>query len=188
VTWKGRTEVGTFTLSERSVDHPDSVRLLRGFHEEQVRRYGTADSIDLDPQVYAPPCGFFVVGYVDGQPAGCVGGRWSDRRLKVVELKKLFLRLEIRGRGLGGVLLRRVESWAKAQGACAAILETGVRNTAAIELFESHGFQPIASYVAGRNPAINRAFCKYFVPDRHGAELITEPSGAPTGSAQKSAT
>lgn len=39
------------------------------------------------------------------------------------------------------------------------ILETGALNTAAIHLYVSAGYQPIASYVHGRREA-NRAFAK----------------------------
>ena len=186
MTRRGRAEAGAFTLLERSVDHPDSVLLLRGFYEEQVHRYGMADSVDLDPQVYASPTGIFFVGYVEGQPAGCAGARWSDRQLKVVEIKKIFLRPEVRGRGFGGVLLSGVESWATAQGACEAILETGVRNAAAIGLFESHGFQPMASYVAGRDPAVNRAFNKHLAQVRYRAKVVAEPDSTATAPTENS--
>lgn len=183
---RGRTEAGAFILLERRVDHPDSVRLLRGFYDEQVDRYGTADPVDLDPQLYAPPHGTFFVGFMEGQPAGCAGARWSDRQLKVVEIKKIYLRPEVRGRGFGGVLLSEVESWATAQGAWEAILETGVRNGAAIGLFESHGFQPMASYVAGRDPAVNRAFHKRLAQVQHHADVVAQPNSTATGPPEKS--
>ena len=177
---RGRAEAGTFTLLERRVDHPDSVRLLREFYEEQVRRYGTADPIDLDPQEYAPPNGIFFVGYAEHQTVGCAGARWSDRHRKVVEIKKIFLRPAVRGRGFGGLLLSGVESWAIEQGSSETILETGVRNAAAISLFESHGFQPMASYVAGRDPTVNRAFTKRLAQVWYRTDVVAEPDGTAT--------
>jgi ribosomal protein S18 acetylase RimI-like enzyme len=39
-------------------------------------------------------------------------------------------------------------------------LETGVANTAALTLYRSQGYHPIAAYRLGRNPAINRALRK----------------------------
>lgn len=46
-----------FALLERRVDHPDAARLLRAFYDDQVDRYGFAESVALDPDEYAPPRG-----------------------------------------------------------------------------------------------------------------------------------
>lgn len=45
-----------------------------------------------------------------------------------------------------------------------AILESGVRNTAALGLFTRSGYRPMPRYVAGRDPSINRAFVKTLTP------------------------
>ena len=49
-------------------------------------------------------------------------------------------------------------------GARRAVLETGVRNTAALAFFVENDYQSIDAYVAGRDPAINRAFMKWLTP------------------------
>jgi hypothetical protein len=41
-----------------------------------------------------------------------------------------------------------------------AILETGVHNKTALSLFTSAGYQPVDSYVEGRDPDIKRAFAR----------------------------
>ena len=168
-----------FAVVERRVDHADSVRLLRAFYDDQVTRYGVAESVDLDPAVYAPPGGTFVVGYAHGRPVGCAGGRWYDRHGGVVEIKKAFLIADVRGQGFGRALLAWVEAWARTRGAHRAILETGVRNTAAMELFRSSGYWPMAPYVAGRDPAINRAFVKQLA----SVPVSVVPVGVTAGSA-----
>jgi GNAT superfamily N-acetyltransferase len=147
-------------LLPRRVDHPDAVRLLKTFYDEQVDRYGFAESVDLDPQAYAEPNGTFVVAYEQGHAIGCGGCRWHDRSTGTVEIKKTYLVPRARGRGIGRALLGRLEADAIGWGAQQAILETGVRNTAALALFASSGYQPMARYVDGRDPAINRAFVK----------------------------
>ncbi|MEU3862630.1 hypothetical protein AB0F03_35835 [Streptomyces sp. NPDC028722] len=40
------------------------------------------------------------------------------------------------------------------------LLETGIRNVAALGLYAASGYEPIRSYVPGRNPEINRALRK----------------------------
>jgi GNAT superfamily N-acetyltransferase len=158
-------------IVECAFDHPDASRLLRAFHDEQVRRYGFADPIDMDPCGFAAPNGAFAVVYERGAPVGCGGYRWFDRLASTIEIKKTYMVPASRGRGAGRTLLSWLEHHAAANGARQAILETGVRNAAALHLFTSTGYRPIDRYVDGRDPAINRAFVKSF------AESAQLPAG-----------
>jgi GNAT superfamily N-acetyltransferase len=150
----------------KRVDHPHAAALLRAFFNEQVERYGFAESIDLDPGAYNAPNGTFVVIYRNHEPVGCGGCRWYDRPNGIAEIKKTYLLPQVRGRGIGRVLLTWLEGQALAWGARRVILETGVRNTAALGLFTASGYQPMPRYVPERDPSINRAFVKALTPDR----------------------
>ena len=152
------------TQLERRVDHPDAVQLLRAFYDEQVGRYGFAESVDLDPLTYSPPSGIFLVAYAGTRPVGCGGCRWYDQLNRVAEIKKTYLDPSVRGHGLGRRLLDQLESAAVSWGAGQIILETGVRNDAALKLFTTSGYSPIPRYVPGRSPQINRAFAKTLQP------------------------
>lgn len=152
--------LGEIRLVARRVDHPDSTALLRAFHQEQIERYDFAESIELACLEYAPPQGIFVVLYDGEQPMGCGGCRWYDRRTATAEIKKTYLLPAMRGQGAGKLLLQWLEDQAIGWGAEQIILETGVRNTAALGLFDRSGYRPTARYVPGRDPAINRAFVK----------------------------
>ncbi len=145
--------------TERAYDHPDAVGLLQALYDEQVDRYGFADPVQADPAEYAPPRGLFLVAYVDGVPSACGGYRTHDRATATVELKKLYTVPELRRR-LGRLVGARLEQHAADHGARRAILETGVRSHGALALVRLAGYQPTARYVAGRDPAINRAFVK----------------------------
>ncbi len=148
------------------VDHPDAAALLRAFFNEQVGRYGFAESVDLDPDTYNAPNGTFVVIYRNREPVGCGGCRWYDRPSGTVEIKKTYLVPRVRGRGVGRALLTWLEEQALSWGSRRVILETGVRNTAALGLFAASGYQPMPRYVPERDPSINRAFFKALAPDR----------------------
>jgi len=143
-----------------AVDHPDAVWLLAAFYQEQRGRYGFAESVDLAPHEYMPPNGVFLVAYRHSRPVGCGGWRWYGRATDTVELKKTFVIPAARGQGIGKALLICLEDAAVASGARRAILETGVRNTAALQLFTKFGYEPAERYVPGRDPSINRAFTK----------------------------
>ena len=151
---------GGIEICELSPAHPDAACLLRAFHAEQVDRYGFADPVDLDPVEYTPPQGVFAVVYSESRPVGCGGYRWFGRSRITVEIKKVYVTPAVRGHGAGRALLAWLERDAVAAGARRAILETGVRNTAALRLFTIAGYQPADSYVAGRDPQINRAFSR----------------------------
>ena len=147
-------------VTECSPSSPDAARLLRALHDEQVDRYGFADPVELDAWQYTPPHGMFVVVRHGTVPVGCAGYRWFDRAARTIEVKRLYVVPASRGQGIGQALLSRLERHAIAAGAHRAILETGVRNTAAIELFTRAGYRPVDRYVADRDPQINRAYAR----------------------------
>lgn len=159
-------------LTQRSPADPDSSRLLRAFYREQVGRYGFADPIEMSPHEYTAPSGVFVVAYHDTVPVGCGGYRWFDRAAHTIEIKKTYVVPGSRGRGTGRALLSWLERHAVGAGARRAILETGVRNTAALHLFTRAGYRPTGAYVEERDPAINRAL----------ARSLSSPAEPPGGS------
>jgi GNAT superfamily N-acetyltransferase len=150
-------QVGAVEIVERAYAHSDAVSLVRALFEEQVGRYGYAD-----PAAYAPPHGLLLVIYVADVPAACGGYRSYDPATGTVEIKKMYAVPDLRGKGLGRLVLVELEQNAIDHGARRAILETGVRSHAALALFRHAGYQPTGRYVTGRDPAINRAFVKDF--------------------------
>ena len=65
------------------------------------------------------------------------------------EVKRMFVRAEARGLGLGHQLLAAVESLARGQGLTKLMLETGTLNTDALILYARAGFTrrgPFANY------------------------------------------
>lgn len=61
-----------------------------------------------------------------------------------VELKRMYLRPEQRGRGLGKQLLGLALDWARAHDMSVIRLDTSERMVAAQRLYEAHGFQRVA--------------------------------------------
>jgi GNAT superfamily N-acetyltransferase len=154
----------TFAVVVRAYDHPHARRLVQALYDEQVERYGYADPAEADQSGYAPPDGLFLVGYLDDEPVACGGYRTYDKANRTVEIKKMYTVPALRGRGYGYAIIRELEDRAANAGARRAILETGVRNSAALALYTGVGYQPIDRYVDGRDPAINRAFAKTLNP------------------------
>ncbi|WP_433361280.1 GNAT family N-acetyltransferase [Streptosporangium sp. CA-115845] len=149
-----------FLIRPRPYDHPDATRLVRALFDDQQQRYGYAYPFEADPASYTPPHGLFLIGYLNTVPVTCGGYRTFDEPTHTIEIKKMYTVPRLRGLGLGERILTALEHRATQTGAQRSILETGVRNTAALALYTGIGYQPTARYVNGRDPAINRAFTK----------------------------
>lgn len=92
------------------------------------------------------PDGFLgvVVAYLDGEPVGCGAfRRFSDNE---VEIKRMFVKPECRGRRIAGRLLAELETWGTELGFRAFVLETGVNQPEAIALYKRSGYEVIPNY------------------------------------------
>jgi ribosomal protein S18 acetylase RimI-like enzyme len=103
------------------------------------------------PGAYGSPHGRLVLCEVDGKAAGCVGLKPLDAG--ACELKRLFVRPEYRGLGLGSKLARHIIEEARAMGYSVMRLDT-IRGTMdnAIALYASLGFQETAPYYSNPIP------------------------------------
>jgi putative acetyltransferase len=84
---------------------------------------------------------FWVVEH-QGQIVGTAGYYPIDRGSKAVELRKMYLLPEIRGKGLGRHLLQLLEQAIALHGFEQIWIETSSKLKEAIKLYESSGYQP----------------------------------------------
>jgi ribosomal-protein-alanine N-acetyltransferase len=78
----------------------------------------------------------------EGAMAGFAVVHWESRRGGVkAYLETLEVRTELRGKGIGGELLRRCEESARSAGANEVWLHVDAQNEAAIALYRVHGFE-----------------------------------------------
>jgi GNAT superfamily N-acetyltransferase len=96
-----------------------------------------------------------IVCYVDDYAVGC--GAFKPFDESAVEIKRMFVRPEFRGKGLGLEILRALELWAAECGYPACVLETGKRQAEAIQLYQKAGYGIIPNY--GQYSGIVNSVC-----------------------------
>lgn len=93
-------------------------------------------------QIFEPHVRFFIAR-LDGKPVGCGGVALFDG---YAEVKRMYTRATVRGRGVARALLVRLEEEARAAGKPVLQLETGTLQEAAIRLYERAGFAPCGAF------------------------------------------
>lgn len=86
---------------------------------------------------------FFVI-YHDEQPAGCGGVKLFDNAYG--EVKRMYVRPQFRGLGLGKLMLDHLADYTRQHGIEILRLETGIHQTDAIRLYERYGFRRIPPF------------------------------------------
>ncbi len=147
-------------------DHPDAVKLIDSVQKVYVERYGDEDITPVDPAEFAPPHGYFVVGYLDGEPVACGGWRAHDSaaeaplRVGDAEIKRMYVVDSARGRGLARAVLADLERSALAAGRRRLVLETGKIQPEAIGLYQSSGYERMSNFGTYRDHPLSLCFGK----------------------------
>jgi putative acetyltransferase len=133
-------------------DQPDVARLIDELDAYQVPLYPLESHHGIDTGTLAQPnVVFAVVRSADGEAIGCgaviLGTEYA-------ELKRMYVRTDSRGRGIGKALLEFLESHASAAGLTTFKLETGNRQAEAIDLYSRSGYVrcgPFGAYIEDPN-------------------------------------
>lgn len=117
--------------------HADGYRALV---TDTLREFGFEPDPVIDPDLDDPAAVYAAlwVALSDGDVVGSVALR--DLGDGAVELKRMYLRSEVRGRGVGKRLLAIALHHARASGANVVRLDTSERMETARHLYEAHGF------------------------------------------------
>lgn len=129
----------------------ENIQVIRELFDE----YAVSIGIDLTFQnfeqelihiadIYMPPDGALILAKRDGIPAGCVGLRKMEGRR--CEMKRLYVRPEFRGKGLGKALCSRIILKGRQLGYREMLLDTLSTMTDAQALYRSHGFRETVPY------------------------------------------
>ncbi|MFE9457553.1 GNAT family N-acetyltransferase [Streptomyces californicus] len=134
-------------IHPRAFDHPDAVKLNDQVQLEYAERYGDeGDVTPLDPTMFTPPHGLYLIAYDERERPVATGGWRTQNRNDQgygdgdAEIKRMFVIPEGRGRGLARRMLAALEEDALAAGRVRMVLETGDQQPEAVALYTSSGY------------------------------------------------
>lgn len=135
-------------------DHPDFARLIAALDDDLYERNGEAQ-LKYRPYNKVDAIKHVVLVYVDRKPVGCGAFKMFDA--DSVEIKRMFVYPEMRGRKLAAGILKELENWAIEEGYSKAVLETGHKQTEAIHLYTKAGYSLTENY--GQYIGMDESIC-----------------------------
>jgi putative acetyltransferase len=106
-------------------------------YKEEQAKFVTHNFMDLTARV--------IVAYKGEQAIGCGCFRPTEEN-GTVEIKRMFVQPEWRGKGIAAGVLKELENWAKEEHFNRAILETGNQQPEAIGLYHKACYSPTEKY------------------------------------------
>ncbi|MBI1307281.1 MAG: GNAT family N-acetyltransferase [Bacteroidetes bacterium] len=142
------------TLLRTDSSHPEFITLVR-----ELDAYLKIVDGDLhgfyDQYNHIENIPFVVVAYRDGKTAACGAFKAFDD--KSVEIKRMFTSPEFRRSGLASSVLNQLEIWAKELGYEKCVLETGLMQKEAVQLYRKSGYVQIPNY--GQYAGMENSLC-----------------------------
>jgi GNAT superfamily N-acetyltransferase len=123
--------------------NPDFMSMVNALDEDLNQRNGDIQR-QYDQYNKIDHINHAIVIYVDGEPVGCgCFKRFDDQ---TVEMKRMFVFPEMRGKQLAAQMLHELEKWAIEEGNTSAVLETGRRQVEAQRLYSIAGYFRTENY------------------------------------------
>lgn len=141
-------------ITRANAEHNDFVTLVRCLDAELSERDGEDHSFysqfnKIDKIKFA------VIAYKDGEPVGC--GAIKEFAPGIVEVKRMYVKPDERGKGVASAILSSLEEWAAEIKCFRCVLETGKKQPEAIRLYQRMGYGLTAKY--GQYAGIENSLC-----------------------------
>jgi putative acetyltransferase len=131
------------TLKRTTADNKDFQELVTLLDQDLAIRdgedhafYTQFDKVDKINNV--------IVCYQNDNAIGC--GAFKKFTSDTVEIKRMFVHPDFRGKGIASTILASLEIWASEFGYTSCVLETGKNNPGAIALYQKSGYKIIPNY------------------------------------------
>ena len=135
---------GTLVIRQEPPDQPDVMALIEALDTYANALYPPESNHLLDVSALSDPAVAFLVVRDGSEAVGC-GAVLRDPR-GWGEVKRMYVRPDQRGRGIGRRVLAEIEALARAIDLPMLRLETGIHNTEALALYRRAGFAECAAF------------------------------------------
>ena len=98
---------------------------------------------------------YAVVAYEEDMPVGC--GAIKEYSQDTMEVKRMYVPPDKRGRGIASVILNELEIWCKESNYKKCVLETGQKQPEAIELYKKNNYKIIPNF--GQYENVENSVC-----------------------------
>jgi len=146
-------------LVEADPATPEAAALIAALDRDLNARYPGLEIHGIDAANFRAAGGVFLIGRVGEVAVACGAFRPMDQD-GVVEVKRMYVRDDHRGRGFARAILTALEEIATRRGYRIIRLETGGNQPEAIALYESAGYHPIPCYGVHAPDPLSRCFEK----------------------------
>ncbi|MNK30628.1 putative N-acetyltransferase YsnE [compost metagenome] len=143
-----------FSIKRTNSANPDFIELVKHLDLELAKIdgdehsfYAQYNKVDKIKHV--------VLIYDEDKPIAC--GAIKELSPAAMEVKRMFTKPELRGKGVASILLKELETWAKELGYENCILETGKRQQDAVALYQKNGYDVISNY--GQYIGVENSIC-----------------------------
>lgn len=121
----------------------DLLELVRLLDNDLNSRYGNLQA-EYDKYNKLDSIDAAIVAYSNLIPIGC--GCFKSFDKQTVEIKRMFVKQEYRGKGISILILDQLEQTAKQNGFSKSILETGIGQPEAIRFYNKSGYKQIDNF------------------------------------------
>lgn len=145
-------------LQQTDSDNQDFQQLVAELDKELAKRNGATNDFyvqynGIDQLKYV------VLAWYNDVPVGC--GAIKPYDAATMEVKRMFVVNNMRGKGVAAAILAKLENWAKTLGYAKCVLETGDKMPEAIQLYKKSGYTIIPNYGQYAHVAGSICFEKY---------------------------
>lgn len=131
------------TIKRTNSENPDFIALTQKLDIVLCEIYGT-NQADYEEYNKIVDLSTVILAYIDEVPTACACFKITDE--DTVEIKRMFVLPEYRGKGIARLLLAELEKWAAELDYKTSILETGKLQPEAISLYQKAGYQIVPNY------------------------------------------
>jgi putative acetyltransferase len=121
----------------------DFIELIKLLNEDLNERYGELQK-QYDKHNKLEFIKDVIIIYKDDVPAAC--GALKEYDADTIELKRIFVTKDNRRQGLSKLIVSRLEELGSSNGYKYAVLETGIKQIEAINLYKNTGYTIIENY------------------------------------------